>query len=89
MGKRKAAAVTDPAELAALKQIYQASAPGRLKWSFPAAGRMNFQDPDGDVAVRDGIVTGLDLDETGLDDLSPLAGLANLTSLYPRSVNRE
>ena len=74
MGTIKAA-VTNPAELAALKQIYQDCDPGSLKWSFPATGEINFQDKDGGVEVRDGIVTGLDLEETGLNDLSPLAGL--------------
>ena len=70
--------ITEPATVAALKKIYEASAPGQLKWDFSTPGQLQAY---GRLNVSKGVLTGLKLNWCRLDDLSPLSGLASLKTL--------
>ena len=71
--------VTEPAAVAALKQIYQTNGPGQLDWDFSIPGQVTAR--DGRLKARDGALTSLDLFLTGLQGVLKLHGLADLTVL--------
>lgn len=56
--------ITEPAAMAALKQIYETNGPGNLMWDFSTAGQVAAC--DGRLFARDGTLTGLNLNQAGL-----------------------
>ena len=51
--------ITEPAAVAALKEIYENNGPGNLDWDFSRPGQVTAR--DGRLEARDGALTGLNL----------------------------
>ena len=76
---KNAVTITEPAAVAAMKEIYNLNGPGGLKWDFSSPGQVTAQ--DGRVTAIEGALTGLNLDEAELTGILKLHGIEALTVL--------
>jgi len=74
--KKSPVVITEPAAVAALKEIYQTNGPGNLEWDFSIPGQVTAQ--DGRLEAQDGALTGLNLDRAGLKGVLKLRGVKTL-----------
>jgi len=75
------AIITEPAAVAALKEIYENNGPGDLEWDFSTPGQLKARRWDNRLEARDGALTGLNLNQAGLKGVLKLHGLATLAAL--------
>ena len=68
--------ITEPAAVAALKEIYQTNGPGNLEWDFSTPGQVTAR--DGRLEAQDGALTSLNLDRAGLKGTVKLRGVKTL-----------
>ena len=74
--------ITEPAAVAALKEIYENNGPGKLEWDFRAPGQVTGR--DNRLEEEDGALTGLNLDTAQLKGILKLRGVETLTVLSAR-----
>jgi len=71
--------ITEPAAVAALKEIYENNGPGKLDWDFSTPGQVTGRDDR--LEEEDGELTGLGLDNAQLKGILKLRGVETLTVL--------
>jgi len=72
--------ITEPAAVAALKEIYQNNGPGRLEWDFSTPGQVTAM--DGRLKARGGALASLNLVTAKLGGVLKLHGLQTLAILW-------
>jgi len=77
--KNQPVVITEPAALAALKEIYENNGPGYLEWDFSTPGQVTAG--DGRLEAREGALTRLNLNRAKLKGTLKLGGVETLAVL--------
>jgi len=80
---KKNVVITEPAAVAALKEIYHINGPGKLEWDVSTPGQVTAQGASR-LKARDGTLIGLNLNRAKLEGVLKLHGVAALTFLDVR-----